>query len=506
MHNNIRSPKVAFKNRNLLAFSVALVLAGCGAEPSETDLQLDEIIEEQGLDQTVDASLLPEITDPVAQLGMKLFFSKSLGGQFDAACVSCHHPSLGGADGLSLSVGVDAVDPDLLGPGRVHQDGLPLVARNAPTVFNVSMWDSGLFWDSRVESLGKEVGVNGSLSGIRTPDSDFGVADADAGANLVAAQARFPVTSVEEMRGTLFELNSDGGAVRDHLAARLADVGVGAGELAETNWLAEFQQAFVSSEDAASLITFDNIAFAIGEYQRSMNFTHTPWSQYVSGDLDAITEDQKQGASLFFNSVAEGGAGCSGCHSGDLFSDQRHHTVAFPQIGPGKGDGATGDEDFGRERESGNPLDRYRFRTPSLLNVAVTAPYGHAGVYQTLEQVVRHYVNPQAAVNNFFNSGGVCQLPQFSDRQDCAELYPNSQANSDRMLQKLNQEITQGATPFRPVRLNNTQVQQLVAFLEALTDPCVQNRDCLAPWIPDTADGGPDGQQLNAINANGDLF
>ena len=493
-------------NSFLVPFCLALSLAGCGAGPSESDEQLDEVIDEQGLDETDANTGLPAITDPVAQLGMKLFFSKSLGGQFDAACVSCHHPALGGADGLSLPVGVDATDPDQLGPGRSHQDGVPLVPRNSPTVFNIALWDTGLFWDSRVESIGKEAGANGSLSGIRTPDSDFAVADPNAGANLPAAQARFPVTSAEEMKGTLFEINGDGDSVRDHLAARIGDYGEGTGELLENQWLTEFQLAFATSEDAENLITFENIAFAIGEYERSMNFTSNPWSAYVAGDLTAITEDQKQGALLFFTSVDEGGAGCSTCHSGDLFSDGRHHTVAFPQIGPGKGDGENGDDDFGRERESGDAADRYRFRTPSLLNVAMTAPYGHSGAYQTLEEVVRHYINPRVSNDIFFASGGVCRLAQFRDIPDCDSLYPNAQNNTQLALQKLGQEINQGTSLLQPTRLDNTQVQQLVAFLEALTDPCVQDRDCLAPWIPDTTDTWPDGQQLNATDLAGDFL
>jgi cytochrome c peroxidase len=78
---------------------------------------------------------LPSITSPMADLGRLLFFSKLLGGEQDAACVSCHHPMLGGGDNLSLSlsVGVHAVnvfnvtDAELLGIGR-HAEvagGLP---------------------------------------------------------------------------------------------------------------------------------------------------------------------------------------------------------------------------------------------------------------------------------------------------------------------------------------------------------------------------------------------
>lgn len=505
----IRKPIEA---KTLLPLMISTVLvSACSSSDnegsSETDSALDIIIEDQDLDDTdTNNSGLPDISDPLPQLGMKLFFSKSLGGEFDAACVSCHHPTLGGADGLSLPVGVEAINPDQLGPGREHIDGLPLVPRNAPTVFNAGLWDTGLFWDSRVESIGKEQGTNGRMSGIRTPDSAFGVADANAGANLAAAQARFPVTSSEEMKTSRFEDGSDNETIRNHLSARLGDYGVGAGELDVNDWLTEFQVAFSSGEPAEALITFDNIALAIGEYERSMNFDNTPWRNYLEGDLDALTETQKQGASLFFNSVSDGGAGCSNCHSGSLFSDGEHHTIAFPQIGPGKGDGVNGDDDFGRERETGLTSDRYRFRTPSLLNIATSAPYGHSGSYQTLEQVVRHYINPRGSVENFFDEGGVCSLPQFEALANCDALYPNSESNTELALDKLADERRNGDSQFQSPRLNNSEVQQLVAFLEALTDPCVIDRNCIADWIPDETSDGPDGQQLNAINHDGELL
>ena len=84
-----------------------------------------------------------------------------------------------------------------------------------------------------------------------------------------------------------------------------------------------------------------------------------------------------------------------------------HHVIAFPQIGPGKGDGRTDSEgnteDFGRERETAQRNDRYRFRTASLLNIEVSAPYGHAGAYQSLDQVLRHYDNPRNSVDDYFD-------------------------------------------------------------------------------------------------------
>ncbi len=112
---------------------------------------------------------VPDINSPQAQLGMELFFSKTLGGDQDSACVACHHPALGGGDNLALPIGVEADDPDLLGQGRTNEgvvinnpDGGPPVPRNAPTTFNVVAWDKFQFHDGRLESLDKIPGANGS--------------------------------------------------------------------------------------------------------------------------------------------------------------------------------------------------------------------------------------------------------------------------------------------------------------------------------------------------------
>jgi len=474
------------------------------SEPTAQDIVLRALIENLNIDEEIVTSHLPDISEDLPQLGMKLFYSQSLGGDFDAACVTCHHPTLGGGDNLSLPVGVGAVTPALLGLGRTHSSGLPKVPRNAPTIFNVGLWDTGLFLDSRVESIGKEPDTNGSISGIRTPDSNFLVADLNAGANLTAAQARFPVTSTEEMKSDQFEAGSDNNTIRNHLAARIGNYGEGEGELITNDWLVEFQQALGSTAIAETLITFDNIALAIGEYERSMVFIQSPWQNYVEGDLSALTEQEKSGAQLFFTSVRDGGAGCVTCHNGKLLSDGRHHNVAFPQAGPGKGD--TNDDDFGRERETGNTGHRYQFRTASLINIAQTAPYGHSGAYQNLEEVVRHYTNPNQAIENFFDRGGICSLPQFLDVESCNALYPNNEANSTLALNKLNNERRDDNTLFESPRLNNNEVMELVAFLEALSDPCITNRECLSDWIPDNTSTGPDGQQLNAISVSGSLL
>ncbi len=466
------------------------------ATPSALDQQLRVLIEQNNL--TGDASQgrdLPSINDPLAQLGMKLFFSKSLSGNLDTACVSCHHPALGGSDALALPVGVNAVDADLLGPGRQAENGAPLVPRNSPTTFNAGLWDASMFLDSRVESLSPQPRSNGAAGGIRTPDTAFGIADVNAGPNLPAAQSRFPVVSDDEMRGSQFEAGQSNDTVRAHLAARIGNYANGSGELAGSDWLAEFQNAFVSSQPAQELITFDNIALALAEYERSQVFIDNDWKAYVEGDLAAISDNAKQGAILFYTPANQGGGNCFVCHGGDSFTDERHHTIAMPQIGPGKGDGT--DDDFARERETGNANDRYNFRTPSLLNVALTAPYGHAGSYASLDEVLRHYTNPTGTVDNFFNRSGWCQIAPFTGVDNCTSLYPNARANTELALQKLTRERSIQRTGFPRINLNGQQRDDVVAFLNTLTDHCASDPNCVSQWVPEN-DGGPDGQQLNA--------
>lgn len=472
--------------------------------PSELDNSLRASLQFRGLQASPLAGhTVPAITDPLAQLGKALFFTKGLSGDQDTACASCHHPAKGGGDDLSLPVGTGATNPQVVGPGRTSASGSPRVGRNAPSVLNIALKDSAMFWDGRVQSLAPEAVPNGAGAPIRTPDTALGVADPMAGANLTEAQSRFPVAAIDEMRGTSFEVGATGAAVRAHLAARLGNYGVGVGELAVNNWLAAFRTGFNSNASAEELITFENIAQALGEYQRSLVFVRSPWQAYVEGDNGAITDTAKRGALTFLATPVQGGGGCALCHVGTRFTDQREHAIAVPQFGPGKGDGESGTEDFGRFRESTLPDDRYRFATPGLLNVEVTGPWMHNGAYATLEDAVRHYSNTEATSISYATNARWCALPQFALRPDCATLYPNSVANTQAVLDQLTVlRQTQGSL-LPKISLTEAQVDDITAFLRSLTDPCVKDRACLTPWIPVAGEGGPDGLQLDATEANG---
>ncbi len=450
---------------------------------------------------------IPSIDAPLPQLGKLLFFSKALSGNLDSACASCHHPGLGGADALSLSIGTGASNPNLMGPGRALAGGGFSTFRNANTFFNAALWDQGLFWDLRVESLGKITGRNGSGSGIRTPDTAIGIADPLAGPTLPAAQARFPVLNVLEMKGTTAFAGLADGAVRNHIAARIGNYGTGLGALQPSQWLARFRTAFNNpSGSAEQLITFDNIALAIAEYQRSAVFVDNPWARYVRGDNAAISEQAKQGALVFFRTTAQGGAQCSQCHQGDFFTDERMHAVGFPQVGPGLGDGVNGSDDFGRARQTSNIGDRYQFRTPSLLNVELTAPYGHAGAYADLATTFVHYVVPDDTINAFLAARSWCALPQFAATANCAATATDVDRNTRASLAQMKAvRVSSPATAMpviNPASVPQSATAQVVAFMQALTDPCLKDRACFGRWIPAPSEA-PDAHQLNAVDASG---
>lgn len=488
--------------KNILTTAILVSILSACSDGSDSANNLDSSLRTQlnSLGHTANAAAgrnLPSISDPKAQLGKKLFYSRGLGGREDSACVSCHHPSLGGGDNLSLSIGVDAETPDLLGPGRFHDqaralddnnshyDGGPTVPRNAPTTFNIGMYDQVLFHDGRVESLEKTAGANGTgASGIRTPDSAFGVADPGSGDNLAAAQSRFPVTSPEEMRGFIFQAGNSNAAVRSNLEAVLTAIPA---------WRAEFLAVY---GDPA--ISFERIAEAIGEYERSQVFINTPWKDYVEGDDAAISDSAKRGAVLFFTAVDEGGANCASCHSGDFFTDEGFHVVAMPQIGRGKGDdnGTLTNDDFGRSRETGDSADRYKFRTPSLLSVEVAGPWGHAGAYTSLQAVVRHMLNPRQAIDNYdFN--------QLNPTIQAATMQTNAQFALARLESNRTANVT---NVHRDMAFTDDDVSDLVEFLLTLTDPCVKDRACLSPWIPNAGDTNPDGLRLNAVDITGNFL
>lgn len=135
----------------------------------------------------------------------------------------------------------------------------------------------------------------------------------------------------------------------------------------------QFKKVFGSPE-----ITSENIAKAIAAYERTVLSGDAPYDRYQEGDQEALSPAAKRGMDLFF-----GKAHCSACHTGPNFTDNAFHNVGI---------GMDADQpDVGRQAISKLGGDRGSFKTPTLREIARTAPYMHDGSLKTLEEVVEHY-------------------------------------------------------------------------------------------------------------------
>jgi cytochrome c peroxidase len=312
----------------------------------------------------------PYVRPALSKLGQALAFDKVLSGNRDISCTTCHLPAFATGDGRSLSIGQGGVN---LGPRRTHPQGT-FIPRNAPALFNLSAMKH-LFWDGRVQVDAQGV-VHTPAGSQVTPAMakafEFG---------SVSALAMFPVTSRTEMRGS--GSNNELAAIPD------TDLpGIWSALMRRLGAIPEYRGLFEAAYPGTRFedMTFAHASNAIaGFIVDHYTFDHTPWDQFLAGNDKALSVEQLQGAQTFLTLK------CSICHTGATFSDDQFHNVAIPQIGPGEGNGATLLDDFGRMNVTGDPADRYRFRTTPLRNVELTAPYGHDGAITTLRGFVEHY-------------------------------------------------------------------------------------------------------------------
>jgi len=383
-------------------------------------------------------------------LGRMLFFDKELSGNRNISCATCHHPLAGTGDLLSLSIGEGGSG---LGPerntGLGNEAVLERVPRNAPDIFNRGAREfTSLFHDGRVEvSEDHHQGIRSPAGTLLPPGLD----------NVLAAQAMFPVTSATEMAG-----QSGENSVAD-LVAKNDFIGVWNALSLRLQSIPEYVNLFILVFDdiqTSNDIKFVHAANAIAAFEAaSWRFDNAPFDKFLRGEPAALSAIQKKGMILFY-----GKAKCASCHSGPFLTDHAFHAVGIPQIGPGKGDGFSGYEDFGRERVSNNPEDRYLFRTPSLRNVTLTGPWGHDGAFRDLKQMVLHKLNPRESLLSYSKDQAV--LPS---RSDLDETDFKVMDNPDLISNLLN------SNELETIDLTNLEIEQLIAFLHSLTDPRALN-------------------------------
>jgi cytochrome c peroxidase len=321
-----------------------------------------------------------------AALGRLLFWDPILSGQKDVACATCHHPALGYSDGLDLSIGANGAG---LGSARAFGAGHPvrLVKRNSQTVLNVAF--------------------NGLTAGTGSAPSAAPMFW-DLRARSLEAQALEPIRALEEMRGSAYP--------EDRVVAAI---------VSRLNGIAEYRRLFARAFAGNRPVTERNLGRALAAFQRTLIAGNAPFDRYMRGDTSAMTAEQVRGMERFQST------GCVNCHSGPMLSDFAAHVLAVP--------------DNPKLPESDAGVNKtYAFRTPSLRNLSVTAPYMHNGVFATLPEVIDFY-------QRISRGGG---------RRGGGARGVNAQVSRDQI------------DPLaRRLNMRGRGQRDLIAFLRALDDP-----------------------------------
>ena len=257
-----------------------------------------------------------------------------------------------------------------LGPQRINGT---IIKRNAPTILNTAF--NGIDED-----------------GIYNPN--LAPMFWDNRASGLEEQALLPILSKEEMRGSLITEAQ----IIDTLVQRL-------NSLVAYRYL--FENAFGNDE-----INGDRIAAALAIFQRNLVANNSRFDDFIRGNTDALSDDEIEGLNTFIE------VGCANCHNGPMLSDFELHTLSVPNHPLVSDNGATGNFDF---------------RTPSLRNLAFTAPYMHNGLFDNLEDVLEFY-------NDISGGNGDSQNPLVADNDidDDAEDLNLNRRDIDQIILFLN--------------------------------------------------------------------
>jgi len=321
----------------VLAFvSLAPFWVEANSSPATTDFRIELPV---GISTDLWAYYIPKenpLTAEKVELGRKLFFDKRLSADMTVSCATCHEPERAFTDGKRVAEGI----------------GGKLGTRNSPTLLN-TMFHSDQFWDGRASTL--------------------------------EAQAVMPLIDQNEMGNKSYA----------DVVSRLQSI---------PEYAKMFRDVF------GGPVTIELVGKAIASFERTLISGDSPFDRFVAGDLKALSPAAQRGLSLF-----RGRGRCATCHtvnqSFPFFTDQIYRNTgvaanhrAFNNLVLRAMGGSSSTKDklaemslldgsssLGRYLVTGNTLDLGAFRTPSLRNIELTAPYFHDGSAETLLDVVRFY-------------------------------------------------------------------------------------------------------------------
>jgi cytochrome c peroxidase len=451
----------------------------------DLDAHLAKVLEDAGftgrIESTLEHRLGREIDPDLADLGRLLWFDKITGLHNDNTCAGCHSPTNGFGDTQSIAIGIQ--NNNLVGPDRAG----PRNQRRTPMALNVAFFPK-LMWNGRFSALSGDPFDNSQGFLFPQPEGTTKFPPDDPSLyHLLVAQAHMPPTEQIEVAG----FTGTGGIFDDGLGSPVPPPDPVTGSrnepirqavLARLNANPNYRSLFAARFPVVQQggpITITMFGQAIAEFEFTLTFADAPIDRFARGDWQAMTRRQKRGALLFFSK-----AGCVQCHavkgkSNEMFSDFEMHTIGIPQIAPvfgvGTGNfefsGPGADQDFGLEDFTGDPGDRYRFRTSPLRNVALQPAFFHNGSFTRLEDAVRLHLHAIRSLLQY-DPVGAGVAPDLTLRE--GPRRP--------VLERIDPLLRE------PIRLSHPEFEALVAFLrEGLLDPRatpINLRNLIPPSVP----------------------
>ena len=359
------------------------------------------------------ATLNPEIDINLATIGANLFADESLSFNSKISCKSCHLDEHSSTDGLPNAIGVGGAGK---GKQRLESGGL-VVPRNV-----LPLWGRGieqfttLFWDGKVELRAGEI-VSQFLNHAPSDDP------------LVVA-AHLPLVEIREMVLDNAEVDASYKLETVDAGNQLLEKIIST-EKNNPSILALAAHFRIPVKDVKPIHVGQALATHI---RNKFRLRKTGLNAFINGE-NSVSQSAINGGLLFY-----GKGRCVACHDGPMFSDLDFHVVAFPQAGFGKNGFGV---DYGRYNVTDKPSDLYKFRTPPLIEVMNTAPYGHSGSLMRIEDAISAHFDPL----------------KFLKPQDMKSL---DRVNLLHKLQNINSDIM---IPF----LDEREVDELVEFLKLLS-------------------------------------
>lgn len=383
------------------------------------DEELAEIIKKHELGPLEKPTRSPR---ELTRLGAMLFHERELSGTREISCAQCHHPRFGTSDGIPFSQGV-----------------LGLTKRHSPHVLNLGYPEiSTMFWDGRVHYDQEEkvfTTPEPALNGKEPKRKDI----VKVLKSSLSAQAIFPLLSELEMRG---DQGNEIAEAPNNLEAwkRIME---------RLFKLPRYQKQFKEAYPKESQFNIGHVGEALGSFMKdSFNVIDTPYDRYLRGDLSALTPSEKRGLVVFANRGK-----CIKCHNGVHLSNFEFKTVATPQLTP---IAYKAPYDQGRYEVTGEKSDLFKFRTPALRNLVITAPYMHNGVFQTLEEVIEHYNNPSLSLNNYDQT--MTDLSAYTGEEFVVDR--------DKLRNKLRVNLISIGEVRRGINLTQAEKEDLLRFLK----------------------------------------